>query len=1154
MVETGVRMDRTINNDVAGRAKHVKFIKDVVADADAFGTHQRIAEAVASVVQAQDSLNVIGLVGPWGSGKSTVIHLVEEILKTDKKHPTHVFVYDAWLHQNDPQRRSFLERLVSFLDLSQTPKWKEQLAALNGQIDETTSTSTPTLTKAGAWIVLSLFLIPIGLALVNFNWFNIWVPVPYLGFKIGIFWTGVCFLLLPIIIVFFLYCSWRPHRSPLVRNSPFVNREFFTLRNFVRHRQPHHDQSILSLFLNKAVQQTNHRVSRAPDPTTIEFQRAFRALLADGCKKNCRYIFVIDNLDRLPGPAAVEIWATIRSFFLGATDAQTSHGKTPLPTIILPIDTDAVRRMYAAGQPEEAEQLAQAFIDKTFDLSFRVPTPVFSNWRRYLADQMQYVFGDACDKNWVYQVGNLYDKYIATNSARHVTPRSVNTLLNSIAVQWLQWGAEIPFATLAYFVIYKDEILKDVGAFMRATRSDITEYDHDWPIGIAATYYGVPKSHAIQVHMTAPLTQALLEQDALKFAELAATPGFDTVFEDVLKTSDAKPEFISNAAMLFETLKLPNDVWVNSAWNRMASRLLHAGNWTDISAARTAGVGALIRNCSDQDLHKSAHDLAATATGIEERLFTNTNFGSEWAAFFALINDAFVARKVELKTIIHPGPAGTFLDTIEVLSNNETLIKLIQPKASDASIAQELATRLGDEQQADGTCKIIAGLLMCKSNWQWPPVTDAANQKMRTTAVGQTSAKEAIRALGMLRKQKGSGSAERLTALYSEGFLHERFAQAHNANLLEEEASLLVLLILTNPVLGNPGQPRSNTGWTLCNTLEAIILERPKLVDLTDMYFDEFATRGNLSFLETVFHGNVHLQQLIRSICTIHLDEKDLGPLAIKSVIAELPKYLDLFEPDHHDSFIQELLGYPTFSNELASAPLNKNVVEIYDALLASPDASIVKKTTEALVQHLQAIGQDQWELAIRDGAEPYMIANNHFTSHPGLLELGQPLYDGMSATIPSLIEASDGVAIGRWFDLSRLLSANGRQAVFKTVRDLMLRTGNSRLDILRVGSTDFLTNAHFEDTADEAARYLVVPLLSDPQGLNWLLEHHLLIAGWLKNAKDETRGFVRERMTELWSQGTEQSKKILEKLSLLWELPSVVTEPPAPPEEEENA
>jgi len=94
----------------------LNFIRDEPASEDQFGSHARLARAIASVIRTQKDLKVVGLLGAWGSGKSTVVKLVQDDLaKDDGNAKVYCFSYDAWLHQSDPPRRSFLETLIKFL-------------------------------------------------------------------------------------------------------------------------------------------------------------------------------------------------------------------------------------------------------------------------------------------------------------------------------------------------------------------------------------------------------------------------------------------------------------------------------------------------------------------------------------------------------------------------------------------------------------------------------------------------------------------------------------------------------------------------------------------------------------------------------------------------------------------------------------------------------------------------------------------------------------------------------------------------------------------------------------------------------------------------------------------------------------------------------
>ena len=87
------------------------LLPDHPAQTDAFGSHDRVASGIADLVSSGDGGKSIALTGSWGSGKSTVV----ELLKL-KDSPTKIFVFNAWTHEGDPLRRTFLEQLINFLD------------------------------------------------------------------------------------------------------------------------------------------------------------------------------------------------------------------------------------------------------------------------------------------------------------------------------------------------------------------------------------------------------------------------------------------------------------------------------------------------------------------------------------------------------------------------------------------------------------------------------------------------------------------------------------------------------------------------------------------------------------------------------------------------------------------------------------------------------------------------------------------------------------------------------------------------------------------------------------------------------------------------------------------------------------------------------
>src|SRR5688572_30777449 len=97
-------------------------VQDSFAPQDGPGPHQRVASAIADLVESSEQGGkVIGLEGGWGVGKSTVVNLLRS--RFDGSPNLTVIAFDAWAHEGDPLRRTYLETLIRQL---QGVGWIEQ--------------------------------------------------------------------------------------------------------------------------------------------------------------------------------------------------------------------------------------------------------------------------------------------------------------------------------------------------------------------------------------------------------------------------------------------------------------------------------------------------------------------------------------------------------------------------------------------------------------------------------------------------------------------------------------------------------------------------------------------------------------------------------------------------------------------------------------------------------------------------------------------------------------------------------------------------------------------------------------------------------------------------------------------------------------------
>ncbi len=302
----------------------------------------------------------IGLEGDWGRGKSTVVGLLKKHLASDPD--SSVTIFDAWAHQGDPLRRSFLERVINHLEMLKwvnQERWNSRVAELARRRKITDTTTAPQLTFAGKVLVFTLLLVPLGIALLQAG---LRASVPT---KNGNTWMGLAAILAPILWLV-IAAGW--HNFP---------------RLVGRRRDESNDQSLWAILLSRAVSVTRTESIETPEPTSVEFEKVFLELMDEALgEHDRRLVLVLDNLDRVQAVDALAIWSTLQTFL--------QHSQSEKPVwheklwVILPYDRTAIERLWRDEEPADGNsaakdrvaRLATSFLDKSLQLRFEVPPPV----------------------------------------------------------------------------------------------------------------------------------------------------------------------------------------------------------------------------------------------------------------------------------------------------------------------------------------------------------------------------------------------------------------------------------------------------------------------------------------------------------------------------------------------------------------------------------------------------------------------------------------------------------------------------------------------------------------------------------------------------------------------------------------------------------
>ena len=508
-----------------------RLIPDDPAIADAFDSHERIAEAVVEVVRTEVGGKSIGLEGGWGSGKSTIVNLIRHKLAREDDDKYGVFVFDAWAHQGDPLRRTFLENLMEYLrriEWIQPAIWDDRRDEIAGRRQDETTKTKPTLTRVGVWFVLTLLTIPIGLALLP-------AGITLLASEADVNdWIIYVLLILG--------------AAGIISPAIFVA-SYWLIRRFKgrskNNREAHAEgvSELPALMAGHATTETTSSVTQTPDPTSVEFESVFRDLLDDAIGSNDqKLLLVIDNLDRVQPADALAIWSTMQTFL-----GQSDHDQVELLGrlwVLVPYDRDGIIRLWddsdGAQTKSPNQTLTESFLDKTFQIRFKVPPLLLSKWHDFLEKSLICALPDhgEPDRRDVYRAFGMNGGLDKSPP----TPRDLKIFVNQIGALHRERRPGFKLSDYACYVLFKKNV-NNVHETLLMDDASLTDDKYKLPkriIGecwrevIAAIHFGVDKNEARQLLLRGAIESALAEGDGSALSNLASDQpeGFWAVLDD----------------------------------------------------------------------------------------------------------------------------------------------------------------------------------------------------------------------------------------------------------------------------------------------------------------------------------------------------------------------------------------------------------------------------------------------------------------------------------------------------------------------------------------------------------------------------------------------------------------------------------------------
>lgn len=453
-----------------------RFIEDTPCGKDLFEglSHQRTAGSIARHIQDHSgNFRLIGLDGGWGGGKSNVISIVNNSLQDS----CHFFIYDAWSHQEDLQRRSFLEELTENLTthkIVDQDKWQQKLKDLLSKRKQTVVKTIPKVSKAFLFVILAGALVPVTSAAAAA------IPAGLYYWKIGVAAIPLLFLLI----------SWgvAALRSKGYRSVG----------------------KLLLIYKDKDLYRTVDEIISEKEPSIREF-RTWMTELGNDAKQ--QVVIVFDNMDRLQPDQVKRLWSSVHTFF--------SENHYPRIWVIVPFDRKHVQESFSNN-----EEKAAHFINKTFSVIFRVAPAVLTDWERFF----DLKFRDAFERNEdgeLYYARTIFDFYTP-----EITPRKMIAFINElVSCKMTRTEEAFPLRYMALFIANKVKLLANPlleiisGEYHEKVKT-IFKGDVGLSNHIAALVYDVPLEKAAQVTLYREIQNRLRRKEAIRLNDLAAHPDF----------------------------------------------------------------------------------------------------------------------------------------------------------------------------------------------------------------------------------------------------------------------------------------------------------------------------------------------------------------------------------------------------------------------------------------------------------------------------------------------------------------------------------------------------------------------------------------------------------------------------------------------------
>ena len=1108
-----------------------KILEDRTPDEDAFGGHKRVAKAIYELIEDEkEGGKAIALSGSYGSGKSTVIDFLKRKFQENKKKDktdTQIFVFDAWEHQGNPLRRAFLEKYINFLRADEVKwagkkEWEEELEIISKNREEIETTTEPTITTLGGWFALTILLLPLGLASVRLG------LVPHQAdWLLNI---GFGLLLLPSILLLGIYLSWRPylpkHWAEIKEVYDLEDFKFFSrilfkyIWYFLYHHRPnHHKKSIFNFVIKKSTEEVETTSLKSPDPTTIEFQKLFGKITKRVLRnKNRRLIIVVDNIDRLTTESSISAWTTLQTFFKN-DDKKLEWNKHFW--MIAPFDLQELKNLWSgldhlnnsgsSETPDKTSDYVQAFIDKTFQILFRVPQPVLSDWKVFFEEQLGIAF-PAIKKKDPHIFNNIATLYQlkGIKDGNSPTPREIKQFINRLGAQYRIWHEEINLPALAYYelvtVIEHQEIVQKLqkGELVDSTFKSVIGEDK-LNRKLAAIHFNCKIEKANQVLFGADVATALQEGKSEKLEDYFKTEGFKDVLESEFYTlkGNGTAQSLANCALCLNEIEENSKHEFNNYWHQLSSSFIDITSFKPFNKSIGKGIVTIWQKEGFSDQWISSMLANLSTVELDEEDNTIEDWYSLIQPIFEKLSEKGHEQLLEDNFSI-PGGAIEYIKVLTYLNKlaeNEKahLAKYIQPILEPDQIVNAYSSLLkSDELPNDlGEALYLQSFgeeLIEASDWNWEALISQikdivkVNSKSRPDQIAAS-----LKMIMVLSLKLNDNGALQLTD-------DQNFKDGLFYLIKTQDEDLWGLLIL-NSILFNPNNQKTindnniNKGHS---TLNNILSDPSGKKFINDDFLNVIIEYQLIDDFLNAQHGNSKL----KSLSSIIIENLFKSEKALELIDSDIVfKYFDdIYQAVDEDTLSDHIVKLydreETITGRLTSEyeTVPSNYIEHYFFAKCCPD-ELREQYFEYLAEGLKNLEKNDWLKHLTEGTE--LIHLLILVQEEGIeleltIQLREALFDHFKQIYSGKLELPNQELLSKWSILLSSLKNEVKITLLHNMKDHIESDNSAEGSVSSVGEiydSIFLDYDIFLDSPDRFVRTVFSRVLksADLDELKWL-------------------------------------------------------------------